>query len=95
MSSNSSAGGFAPADWLMSAFKQNPEGSLLLAPECLRASLEPLIRRVNMPQTLGRHSAKQQEAARRPRANMRRKHARRPWINLDGWVEQTQSIVRE
>jgi hypothetical protein len=29
MSSNSSAGGFAPADWLMSAFKQNPEGVAL------------------------------------------------------------------
>jgi hypothetical protein len=34
MSSNSSAGGFAPADWLMSAFKQNPEGLLLLAAGC-------------------------------------------------------------
>jgi hypothetical protein len=34
MSSNSSAGGFAPADRLMTAFKRNPEGLLLLAAGC-------------------------------------------------------------
>jgi hypothetical protein len=34
MSSNSSAGGFAPADRLMSAFEQNPKGLLLLAAGC-------------------------------------------------------------